>query len=122
LHTRGEWSFELTGSAYFFTDNDEFFNGNKLEQDPLFALQTHVVKTFGQDWWMAAGVAYSWAGESTINGVPADDDKSNLISGTSIGLRIDAAQSVRLGYIHADTLNDLGSDSDSVALGWSFRF
>jgi len=122
LHTRGEWSFELTGSAYFFTDNDQFFNGNELEQDPLFALQTHVVKTFGQDWWLAAGVAYSWAGASTINGVAKDDDKSNLISGTSIGLRIDAAQSVRLGFIHADTLNDLGSDTDSVALGWSFRF
>ena len=28
LHTRGEWSFELTGTTYFFTDNDEFFNGN----------------------------------------------------------------------------------------------
>ncbi len=122
LHTHGEWSFELTGSAYFFTENDEFFNGNKLEQDPLFSAQTHVVKLFGQDWWMAAGVAYSWAGASTVNGVAKDDDKSNLISGASIGLRLDATQSVRLGYVRTDTLNDLGSDTDTLVLGWSYRF
>lgn len=122
LHTRGEWSFELTGSMYFFTDNDEFFNGNELEQDPLFAVQTHVVRTFGQDWWMAAGVFYGWAGQTTVNGVSNDDERSNLISGTSVGYRLSATQSMRIGYIRADTQNDLGSDTDSVALGWSFRF
>jgi hypothetical protein len=122
LHTSGEWSFELTGSMYLFTDNDEFFNGNELRQDPLYAVQTHVVKTFGQDWWMSAGVAYSWAGESTVNGVPQKDDKSNLLSGASIGFRLGASQGVRLAYMRTDTLNDLGSDTDTVALGWSFRF
>jgi len=122
LRTDGEWSFELTGSAYFFTTNDEFFNGNKLEQDPLFAGQTHVVKTFGQDWWMAAGAAYAWAGESTINGVPKDDDKSTLLWGTSLGFRINSTQSVRLGYIRTDSQNDLGANTNSLALGWSVRF
>ena len=122
LHTVGEWSFELTGSMIFFTDNNEFFNGNQLEQDPLYAAQAHVVKTFGQDWWMAAGAAYSWAGESKVNGVSKDDDKSNLIYGASFGYRIDASQSVRLAYVRTDTLNELGADTDSVAVGWSFRF
>jgi hypothetical protein len=122
LHTRGEWSFELTGSMIFYTDNDEFFGGNRLEQDPLYATQAHVVKTFGQDWWIAAGAAYAWAGESTINGTPKDDDKSNLLWGTSVGLRLDASQSVRLGYIRTDSLNELGADTQTLALGWSFRF
>jgi hypothetical protein len=122
LHTSGEWSFELTGSMFLFTDNDEFFNGNVLEQDPLYAVQTHVVKTFGQDWWLSAGAAYSWAGESTVDGVPKDDEKSNLLSGASVGFRVGASQSVRLAYMRTDTLNDLGSDTDTVALGWSFRF
>lgn len=26
---------EVTGSAWFYTDNDDFFNGNRLENDPL---------------------------------------------------------------------------------------
>ena len=122
LHTDGEWSYELTGSMYFFTDNDEFFNGNKLEGDPLYAIQAHIVKTFEQDWWISAGAAYSWAGESTINGVPADDERSNLIYGTSLGFRLSASQSVRFAYVGIDTLNDVGADTNSLAVGWSFRF
>src|SRR5688572_2540640 len=46
LHTHLDWSFELTGTTIFYTENRDFFGGNELDQDPLFALQTHVVKTF----------------------------------------------------------------------------
>ena len=28
------WSAELTTQAWFFTDNDDFFNGKQLGQDP----------------------------------------------------------------------------------------
>lgn len=122
LHTRGEWSCELTASTYFFTDNDEFFGGHTLEQDPLFAVQTHVVKTFGQDWWVSAGAAYAWAGESAVDGVAKGDERSGLLSGLSFGLRLDRSQNLRLAYIRTDTLNDLGADTDSIGLGWSFRF
>lgn len=122
LHTSGEWSFELTASLFVFTDNDEFWNGNELEQDLLYTAQTHVVRTFGQDWWMSAGVAYAWAGESTINDVAKGDDRSNLVYGCSVGCRIDASQSIRFGYIRTDPLNELGSETHSFGLGWSFRF
>ena len=29
VHTRGRWSYELTGSVFLYTDNDEFL-GNKI--------------------------------------------------------------------------------------------
>lgn len=122
LHTRRDWSFELTGSTYFYTDNDEFFNGNSLEQSPLFALQTHLVKTFDAGYWLSVGAAYGWGGESTINGVEKDDEKANLLFGGSIGFRIGETQSVKLAYIRGDALEDIGSDTDSVLLGWSIRF
>lgn len=121
LHTRGEWSFELTGSMFVFTDNDEFFDGNELEQDPLFAAQTHVVRTFGQGFWLSAGAAYGWAGESTINGVPKDDEKSNLLYGAAFGFRLGDTQSLRVTYIRGDSLNELGADTHSLAAGWSIR-
>ncbi|GAG58910.1 unnamed protein product, partial [marine sediment metagenome] len=46
VHTRGPWSFELTGSAFVFTDNDSFIDNAVLEQKPMYALQTHVVYDF----------------------------------------------------------------------------
>jgi hypothetical protein len=36
VHNRGPWSFEGSAIAAMYTDNDEFFGGNVLEQDPFF--------------------------------------------------------------------------------------
>jgi hypothetical protein len=46
VHNRGKWSMELTGAVYLYTDNDDFFNGNKLEQDPYYTIQTHLIYAF----------------------------------------------------------------------------
>ena len=43
VHNRGKWSMELTGAVWLYTDNNDFFNGNKLEQDPYYTIQTHLV-------------------------------------------------------------------------------
>jgi hypothetical protein len=122
LHTHGEWSYELTGSMYVYTDNDEFFGSNKLEQDPMYLVQAHAVKTFGQAFWFSVGMAYNWAGQSKVDDVAADDEKSNLLFGPSFGFRIGDSQSLRLAYIRTDTLTDVGADTDTFVLGWSYRF
>lgn len=122
LHTEGEWSLELTGTAIAYTDNDEFFGGNELEQDPLFAVQTHVVKTFGPEFWCSMGVAYGWAGESSVNGVAKDDDKSNLLYGVSAGYRLAETQSLRIGWFRGDTRTDVGADTHNFLLSWAIRF
>jgi hypothetical protein len=122
LHTRGLWSYELTGTVACFTDNDEFFNGNTLEQDPLFALQAHVVRVFPEGWWMSVGAAYGWGGETTINGDDKDDEKANLLVGASFGFRLCASQGIRIAYLHADSRTDTGADTDNVLVSWSLRF
>lgn len=122
LHTRGDWSFELTGTTFLSTENDEFFSGNTLEQDPLFAVQTHAVRTFANGFWLSAGVAYGFGGETEINGTPKGDDRSNLLYGGSFGFRVGAAQSVRLGYIRGDSLNDVGSNTHSLVVAFAIRF
>jgi hypothetical protein len=78
IHRRGKWTAELTGEAAFHTDNDDFFNGNKLEQDPLYFIHAHLIHTFRPGLWLGAGVRYDHDGESTINGIGLDDEKQNL--------------------------------------------
>lgn len=122
LHTRGPWSYELTGTVSCFTDNDEFFGDNTLEQDPLFALQAHVVRVFDEGWWLSAGAGYGWAGETAINDVDQNDEKRNLLVGGSFGFRLGASQGLRIAYLHADPRNDTGTESDNVLVMWSLRF
>jgi hypothetical protein len=121
LHTTPGWSYELTGSLYVFTDNDEFFGGTTREQEPLYAAQAHVVRSFPSGLWLSAGVAYGAAGETALGGNGLGDDRRNLLYGASVGLPIGGSQSVRLGYIRGETFADVGMDSHSLLLSWALR-
>ena len=75
VHNRGKWSMELTGEVYLYTDNNDFFNGNKLEQDPYYTIQTHLVYNFRPGLWTAASAGYGYGGKSTVSGVEKNDRK-----------------------------------------------
>ena len=61
-HTRGKWSGELTGSVFLYGNNNEFWKGTRLENDPLWALQAHLVYTFKPGLWASLGTAYGTGG------------------------------------------------------------
>lgn len=58
VHTRGLWSYELTGSIFFHSDNDDFFGGNTREQEPLYAIQAHVTRVFKPGLWASLSAGY----------------------------------------------------------------
>jgi hypothetical protein len=122
VHTRGHWSYELTGSVFLYTDNDEFLGNNKREQDPIYALQTHLNYQSTKRWWASIGAGYDLGGESKINGVEKDDRQRDLLYGVSAGLPIGSRSSVKLTYIAGRTYEDTGQDTDSFALSYSIRF
>ena len=70
VHTRGKWSVEATGSIWFFTDNNDFWQNTRREQGPLLTLQGHVVYSFRPGLSVSGGFAYGVGGESSINDVP----------------------------------------------------
>ncbi len=123
LHTRGNWSYEFTGSVFLYEDNDEFFDGLGLEQDPLFAVQTHLIRSFDTPgYWASLSAGYGWDGESTVDGVDKGDKKRVFLSALSFGAPIGRNQSLKVAYVRNRTNTDLGTDTDSVAVSWSIRF
>jgi hypothetical protein len=123
LHTRGKWSYELTGSTFLYGDNDDFYDGSKLEQDPLYALQAHVIRTFNKaGYWAALSAGYGWNGRSTVDGSRADDSKRLFLSALAVGLPIGKSQGVKFAYIRSRTNTNKGSDTDSLAIAWSHIF
>jgi len=122
VHTRGPWSFELTGSVFFYTNNDEFFNGNKLEQKPLLALQAHVIYTFPHGIWTSLSAGAVRAGETTINGEDKEDDKEDFLYALSAGFPVSLTSSVKIAYVRGRTGNNLGSDTDNIGIGYIKAF
>jgi len=123
LHTRRKWSYELTGSTFLFGDNDEFFGGSTLKQDPLYALQTHLIRTFNKPgYWAALSAGYAWNGESTVNGDRKDDSRRLFLSALSIGMPVGKRQGIKFAYVRSRTNTNKGADTDSLAIAWSHRF
>lgn len=122
VHTRGPWSYELTASVSLFEDNDEFWNGNKLEQDPLFAAQAHVVRVFRRGLWLSLSAAYSQNGESEVNDVPKDDPRDQILSALTFGFPVARDQGLKFAYIRGRMLEDVGTDTDNFAVAWTKQF
>jgi hypothetical protein len=119
VHSWGKWSAEATGSCWFFTDNNDFFNGSRLEQDPLYTIQAHADYTFRPGLWVSAGLGYGVGAESTLNGVRKNDEKGSLGWVTSLGIPINRQCNVKIAYIGSRRQTRVGSDTDSIVLALS---
>jgi hypothetical protein len=51
----GHWDLTIAGAAWFYTDNDEFFGGSTLSQDPLYVIKGHAVYTVRPGFWVGFG-------------------------------------------------------------------
>ena len=119
IHNRGKWSFEMTGDMSMFTDNDSFFNGNTLEQDPLYTLQAHVIHTFRPGLWLAASAGYGAGGQTSVNGVKSNNRKENVGWAISAGYPIARWLSIKAAYIGTRSQTFVGSDTDTLTIGFS---
>ncbi|MFY9941706.1 MAG: transporter [Desulfobacterales bacterium] len=119
VHTRGKWSLETTGIVALFTDNNEFFNGKKLEQDPLYALNGHLIYSFRPAVWASASAGYDYGGRSTVDSTKKDDRKQNLAWALSFGFPLNRHLGVKIAYATTRTLESTGIDSDTFGVGLS---
>ncbi|MEA1888249.1 MAG: transporter, partial [Pseudomonadota bacterium] len=109
-------------SAFFYTDNNDFWNGNKRGQDPLFALQTHIVHTFRHGIWASISAGAVRAGRSTINEEKTDDRKDDFLYALSAGLPVSRTSSIKIAYARGRTHKDVGSDTDNFVVGYLRAF
>ncbi len=121
VHNWKSWSYELTGSLYLFTNNNNFFGGDSRKQDPIFTLQTHLIKRFPSRIWGSASLALGHGGESIVNQISKNDTRTDFIGALSFGFPFTKTQNVKVVYLYTASLADYGADTDSVFLGWSLQ-
>jgi hypothetical protein len=122
VHTRGPWSYEVTGSVLIFTDNDDFFDDTKREQDPLYAIQTHMIYMLKPGTWTSLSAGYAKGGTSTVDGDRKEDRIGNFLSALSLGFKVAKNQSFKVAYLRGRTRKESGADFDSLVVGWSLSY
>ncbi len=114
VHNWGKWTAELTGQVWFYTENDSFYHGTRLEQDPLGMADAHLIYTFRPGLWLAGSIGYGGGGETAVNGRSSGNSQENIGWGLSLGLPINRAVGIKLGYLGTRTQVKTGLDSDTV--------
>jgi hypothetical protein len=117
----GRWIFETDVSATFYTDNDDFFGGNKREQDPIYAIQGHLIYNFDKGFWIALDGTYYEGGETTLNGVEDDNRLSNSRFGLTMGVPLSDRQSLKF-YTSTGISSRTGDDFTTVGVVWQYRW
>jgi hypothetical protein len=121
-HTRGKWTAEVTGEAAFYTENDEFYNGNTLEQDPLYIVHGNLIHTFRPGLWVSASVGYDYGGEKRINGIEKDDTNQDVGWAFSLAYPINRHAGFKATYIGTRTQESTGLDSDTLMAALSLTW
>ena len=119
VHTRNRWAAELTGSVWFYTDNDEFFDDNTRERDPLLSIQGHLVYTFRPGLWASLSAAWGEGGQSTISGQSSGDKIEKALWAISVGLPVTRRQGIKLAYVGGGTEATTGDDFSRLLMAYS---
>jgi hypothetical protein len=117
----GNWTVEAQAAVVFYGDNTDFFGGSTRSQDPLYALQGHVIHSFRSGVWASLDLTYFTGGRSTIDGVLKDDLQQNWRLGATLALPVDRRNSIKFAASSGVSART-GNNFDLVAVAWQYRW
>jgi hypothetical protein len=117
--TFGPVTLELAPSVTFFTDNDDFL-GRRLQRDPLYAVQGHVIYHTRFGLWAAFDATYFGGGRRTIDGVEGESLSHARVGGT-LAIPINRYNSVKLNA-STGAYARTGGNFTTAAIAWQFRW
>jgi len=116
-----KWIWETYASAWIYTKNKDFWGGNELRLNPLFALKLHGIRKLKKGNWFALNVGYGIGARGYIN----DERKDNRIS----TIRIMAVYAIKLGNNHTLRIDaksgirfEKGADFNAIGLSYQYRW
>jgi hypothetical protein len=92
---------EIFPSIQFYTANNDPARGsssNKITQDPLFLIESHLTHNFTKKLWLGADLRFQFGGETYADGVGDDNQIGLMGGGISVGYQFLPALSGYAGY------------------------
>ncbi|HUL13112.1 MAG TPA: transporter [Methylococcaceae bacterium] len=117
----GSFTLELAGEGTFYTDNDQFLGNHTRSQDPIYAVQAHVIYSFSHGIWGSLDGTYYAGGSSSIDGGESRNLQENTRLGATLALPLSRNHSIKL-YGSTGVSARTGSNFDQVGIAWQYRF
>ncbi len=119
-YRRDRWYYDLSASVRFYEDNDNFFNGLRVEQDPMYSVEGHIIYTLGKGRWMSLDANFYRGGETSVDGVKAGNWRQNSRWGLTYSTPLNRHHSLKF-YVSTGVITRAGDDFDSLGIAWLYR-
>lgn len=113
----GSWVVELSGNAWLYRDNDNFFGGNTLSQDNFYALKGHAIHNLRPGFWMGLGLGYGTGGRTFVNDDPRNTAQRNWRFGGTLVYPLGPRDGLSFTFV-SGTARGAGADFDVLSLAY----
>ncbi|MEH6590243.1 MAG: transporter [Halioglobus sp.] len=117
----GRWHIDAIVSVRLFEDNDDYYDDLYVKQDPIYALQSHLIYTLNKGRWIALNANFFSGGETNVDGVDMGDRQENSRFGITFSMPISGHNSVKF-YANTGVITSIGNDFDTFGAAWQYRF
>jgi hypothetical protein len=111
------WLLELDAGAWLFGD-DADYPGGRREQDPIYALEAHLVHRFRPGLWLSFDANWYTGGQQTIGGEQREDLQNNIRLGATLAFPFRGRHALKFGFSTAARTR-FGSDSEQLLVSYS---
>ena len=116
------WLIDVYAGVWLFTANDSYYSGNVLRsQNGIVTFQSHVSYNIRPNMWTAFDATYYAGGNSTINGVPANDQVSNFRVGATLVLPTGRHSGLKIAFSKGAVVIK-GTDFTKISVGWNYSW
>ena len=118
-HPIGRWLLDAYVGVWLYTENNDFYGGNKRTQDPLGTVQFHVSYTVRPSLWIAADATFYSGGRSYVEDLAKQDFQSNSRVGLTASYPVARGHSLKLSFATGATTRT-GQDFNTVGLAYQY--
>ena len=120
-HPIGKWTLEAYVGGWFFTVNDDFFGGHRRAQDPILALQAHVIYTFVPGLWVSLDGTWYSGGKTIVDGVAGFDRQQNSRIGATAAVPLGHGHLIKVAWAKGASVR-VGQNFSAVGVTYQYRW
>lgn len=115
------WAFEAYAGVELFGDNDAYLDTSTVSQDPLWTLQTHLIRILGRRGWVALDGTFYRGGDSAVDGVVQNEYQENARLGATAAWSLGPGHTIK-GSFSDGVYTRFGGDFTVFAVGYSYAW
>ena len=117
----GPWYLETYGGVWLFGHNTAFLDTATVTQDPLWALQGHLIRVLGRRGWLAFDATLVTGGATAVDGVVQNTFQRSARFGTTGGWTLGHGHALRAA-MSTGFYTQFGGDFTVLSVGYSYSW